>query len=167
MYWFPDWSRDVAMTTNSRRDIGRNQRHAFLLGTLALHNGWMMGKRKGALTAQALCRPTKLGELQQQARRFDRCRGVSGMRALGLVSYTAVLYHAFLVLCLFCVVVFLSSGWMNIALFVECVISPPGFSRQAYVSLLLLLSDFRFRFRFIRIVARRLKITKFTSNKKH
>jgi len=93
------------MTTNSRRDIGRNQRHAFLLGT-RIAQRMDDGKAEGRVnSASPVYIVSKFGELQQQARRFDRCRGVSGMRALGLVSYTAVLYHAFLVLCLFCVVV--------------------------------------------------------------
>jgi len=32
-YWFSDWSKDVAMTTNFRREIGQNREHTFLLGT--------------------------------------------------------------------------------------------------------------------------------------
>jgi len=49
-YWFSDRSRDVAMATNFRREIGRNRRHAFLPGT-QFHNGWQDGKADGRVNS--------------------------------------------------------------------------------------------------------------------
>jgi len=117
------------MAIKFRREIGRNRRHAFLVGTRIRQ--WMAGtaericakftpktclvlrskeiecqgqrsKIKGqphqgqntrcALTTPPRCARNGTASLQitsrkQQARRFDRCRGVSGMRALGLAGY--------------------------------------------------------------------------------
>jgi len=47
-YLFRDRSRDVAMATNFRRQIGRHRRHAFLLG-LVFHNGWQYGNADGRI----------------------------------------------------------------------------------------------------------------------
>jgi len=41
-YWFRGWSRDVAMATYFRREIGRNRRHAFLLGD-CISQRWQNG----------------------------------------------------------------------------------------------------------------------------
>jgi len=59
MYWFRDWSRDVAMATNFRREMGRNRRHAFLFVTRIPERmaGWESGW--GVNSAEVLSRSCK------------------------------------------------------------------------------------------------------------
>jgi len=54
-FWFLDRSRDVAMTTNFRREIGRNRRYAFPSWDSHSTTDGRIGKRMGALTAQKSC----------------------------------------------------------------------------------------------------------------